>query len=211
MSHWLGIYASQHLLNGTTISSFSGCLDPRHCHRRRPFPLQMPENILHLPVQLHDFSWKLLVPENSLSLALAPVQKLQQNTYERPCNTSFSYLVASAIPGQNQHLGTFCSGGSIERIQVKQNISVTLRTFGPNFQQEASKQTLSVSYIPYLKGKGFWCIPLRFGDLVVSSKKRDRVDTFEILLLSASARFPRKNLVCKTPEVRNYLCRGLER
>lgn len=129
------------------------CMEPRHCHRRRPFPLQLPENIFHLPVQLHDFSWKLLVPENSLSLALAPVQKLQQNTYERPCNTSFSYLVASAIPGQNQHLGTFCSGGSIERIQVKQNISVTLRTFGPNFQQDASRQPLSVSYIPYLKAE----------------------------------------------------------
>lgn len=110
-------------------------------------------DILQLPVQLHDFSWKLLVPKDKLSLALVPSQKLQQHTQEKFCNTSFSYLVASAVPGQDLYFGSFCPGGSIEQIQVKQNISVTLRTFAPNFQQEVSRQGLTVSFIPYFKGK----------------------------------------------------------
>nr|XP_014707969.2 CUB domain-containing protein 1 isoform X1 [Equus asinus] len=124
------------------------CTDHRYCHKKS-YPLQVPSNILQLPVQLHNFSWKLLVPKDSLSLALVPVQKLQQHTYERACNTSFSYLVASAVPGQDLYFGSFCSGGSIEQIQVKQNISVTLRTFAPSYQQDISRQGLTVSFRPY--------------------------------------------------------------
>lgn len=127
-------------------------MDPRYCHRRSQ-SLQVPGDILQLPVQLHDFSWKLLVPKNRLSLALVPAQKLQQHTQEKVCNTSFGYLVASAVPGQDLYFGSFCPGGAIKQIQVKQNISVTLRTFAPNVQREAARQGLTVSFIPYFKGK----------------------------------------------------------
>uniref|UniRef100_A0A8D0NUH1 CUB domain containing protein 1 n=1 Tax=Sus scrofa TaxID=9823 RepID=A0A8D0NUH1_PIG len=133
------------------------CMDHRYCHRKS-YSLQVPWYILQLPVQLHDFSWKLLVPKDSLSLALVPAQKLQQHTHERACNTSFSYLLASAVPGQELYFGFFCSGGSIEQIQVKQNVSVTLRTFAPNFQQEASRQNLTVSFIPHFKEEGVFTV-----------------------------------------------------
>ncbi|XP_065789953.1 CUB domain-containing protein 1 [Muntiacus reevesi] len=133
------------------------CLDHRYCHRTR-HSLQLPQSILQLPLQLHDFTWKLLVPKDRLSLALVPAQKLQQHTHERVCNTSFSYLVASAVPGQDLYFGSFCSGGSIEQIQVKENISVTLRTFAPNFQQESSKQDLTVSFIPHFKEESVFTV-----------------------------------------------------
>ncbi|XP_012575982.1 PREDICTED: CUB domain-containing protein 1 isoform X2 [Condylura cristata] len=126
------------------------CQDHRYC-LGRSYSLQVPPNILQLPVDLHDFSWKLLVPKDSVSLALVPAQKLQQHTQERACNASFSYLVASTVPGKNLYFGSFCSGGSIEQIQVKQNISVTLRTFAPNFQQDMARQDLTVSFIPHFK------------------------------------------------------------
>ncbi|XP_045713074.1 CUB domain-containing protein 1 isoform X1 [Phyllostomus hastatus] len=131
------------------------CMDHRYC-LRKSYPLQVPRDILQLPVQLHDFSWKLLVPKDRVSLALVPAQKLQQHTQERICNTSFSYLVASAGagPGQDLYFGSFCPGGAIQQIQVKQNTSVTLRTFGPSFRQEVSRQGLTVSFIPYFKEEG---------------------------------------------------------
>ncbi|XP_068414499.1 CUB domain-containing protein 1 [Eschrichtius robustus] len=135
------------------------CLDHRYCHRKS-YSLQVPWYIFQLPVQLHDFSWKLLVPKDSISLALVPAQKLQQHTHERVCNTSFSYLVASAVPDQDLSFGSFCSGGSIEQIQVKQNVSVTLRTFAPSFQQEASRQSLAVSFIPHFKEEGVFTVTL---------------------------------------------------
>lgn len=144
---------------GTMSPSFPGCTDHRYCHRKS-YSLQVPGDILQLPVQLHDFSWKLLVPKDRLSLALVPAQKLQQHTQERICNTSFSYLVASAGPGQDLYFGSFCSGGSIEKIQVKQNLSVTLRTFAPGFQKDVSRQSLTVSFTPYFKGKSIGHSPL---------------------------------------------------
>lgn len=135
------------------------CMDHRSCHRKS-YLLQVPRDILQLPVQLHDFSWKLLVPKDKLSLALVPAEKLQQDTRERICNTSFSYLMASSSssPGQDLYFGYFCSGGSIEQIQVKQNMSVTLRTFSPSFQQEVSKQGLKVSFIPHFKEEGVFTV-----------------------------------------------------
>ncbi|VFV17213.1 cub domain-containing protein [Lynx pardinus] len=133
------------------------CMDHRYCPRR-PYSLQVPRDVLQLPVQLHDFSWKLLVPKDRLSLALVPAQKLQQHTPEKVCNTSYSYLVASTVPGQDLYFGSFCPGGSIQHIQVKQNVSVTLRTFAPSFQQEASRQGLTVSFIPYFKEEGVFTV-----------------------------------------------------
>ena len=147
-------------LPGATSFSLPGCMDHRYCPRR-PYSLQVPRDILQLPVQLHDFSWKLLVPKDRLSLALVPAQKLQQHTPEKVCNTSYSYLVASTVPGQDLYFGSFCPGGSIQQIQVKQNVSVTLRTFAPSFQQEASRQGLTVSFIPYFKGEDVsLCVPV---------------------------------------------------
>uniref|UniRef100_A0A8C0X9H1 CUB domain-containing protein 1 n=1 Tax=Castor canadensis TaxID=51338 RepID=A0A8C0X9H1_CASCN len=133
------------------------CVDYRYCHRKT-YPLQVPSDILQLPVQLHDFSWKLLVPKDRLSLVLVPAQKLQQHTHERACNTSFSYLVTSSAPSHDLYFGAFCPGGSVEQIQLKQNSSVTLRTFAPSFQQEASRQGLTVSFIPYFKEEGIFTV-----------------------------------------------------
>ncbi|XP_036287946.1 CUB domain-containing protein 1 isoform X1 [Pipistrellus kuhlii] len=135
------------------------CTNHPYCHRRS-YSLQVPSNILQLPVQLHDFSWKLLVPKDRLSLALVPAQKLQQHTQERFCNTSFSYLVTGVGtgPGQDLHFGSFCAGGAIEQIQVKQNVVVTLRTFAPSFQQELSGQALTVTLIPHFKEEGIFTV-----------------------------------------------------
>ncbi|ELV10188.1 CUB domain-containing protein 1 [Tupaia chinensis] len=133
------------------------CMDPRYC-LRRPQLLQVPSDLLRLPVQLHDFSWKLLVPEDRLSLALVPAQKLQQHTHEKACSTSFSYLLASASPGRDLYFGSFCPGGAIEQIQVKENVSVTLRTFSPSFQREAPGQGLAVSFVPHFREEGVFTV-----------------------------------------------------
>ncbi|XP_050996190.1 LOW QUALITY PROTEIN: CUB domain-containing protein 1 [Acomys russatus] len=128
-----------------------------YCYKRS-FHLQVPRDILQLPVQLHDFSWKLLAPKDRLSLMLVPSQKLQQHTREKACNSSFGYLVASTTPGQDLYFGSFCPGGSIEKIQVKQNSSVTLRMYAPSIQQEVSRQGLTASFIPYFKEEGIFTV-----------------------------------------------------
>ncbi|KAM4821674.1 CUB domain-containing protein 1 [Thomomys bottae] len=131
------------------------CLDYRYC-LKKSYSLRVPDYVLQLPVELHDFSWKLLVPKDQLSLVLVPAQKLQQHTQDRACNTSFSYLVGSALASHD--FGYFCPGGSIEQIRVKENSSVTLRTFTSNFLQDSSIQGLTVSFIPNLKEEGIFTV-----------------------------------------------------
>ncbi|XP_060060836.1 CUB domain-containing protein 1 isoform X2 [Erinaceus europaeus] len=133
------------------------CTESRFCYKRS-HSLLVPEEVLQLPLQLHDFSWKLLVPKDRMSLALVPAQKLQQHTQERPCNTSFSYLVSGSRPSQDLYLGAFCPGGSIEQIQVKHNACVTLRTYSPSFQQEVGTQGLTVSFLPYFKEESIFTV-----------------------------------------------------
>ncbi|XP_063117095.1 CUB domain-containing protein 1 [Cavia porcellus] len=131
------------------------CMDYHYC-QRKSFPLQVPSDILRLPVQLRDFSWRLQVPKDRLSLALTPARKLQQHTHERPCNASSSYLVASGGPGQDVYFGSFCVGGSIKQLLLRQNSSVTLRTFAPRLQTEVPG--LTVSFLPYFKEEGIFTV-----------------------------------------------------
>ncbi|KAM5291960.1 CUB domain-containing protein 1 [Ctenodactylus gundi] len=133
------------------------CLDPRYCHRKS-YLLQVPSDILQLPVQLRDFSWKLLAAKDRLSLALAPAAKLQQHTQERPCNSSFSYLVAGASPGQDLYVGAFCPGGAVDRMLLRQNASVTLRTYAPGFRWDAAHQGLTVAFVPYFKEEAIFTV-----------------------------------------------------
>ncbi|XP_048190581.1 CUB domain-containing protein 1 isoform X2 [Perognathus longimembris pacificus] len=148
------------------------CLDHRYCHKR-PYSLRVPGHILQLPVELHDFSWKLVVPKDQFSLVLVPAPKLQQHTQERPCNTSFSYLVGSGMAGHD--FGYFCPGGSIEQIRVKENSSVTLRTFTSGFLQDVANQSLTVSFIPNFKEEGIFTVtPDRASKVYLRTPNWDR-------------------------------------
>ncbi|XP_072507498.1 CUB domain-containing protein 1 [Notamacropus eugenii] len=133
------------------------CMDAGYCSRKSYY-LLVPSDIIQLPVQLHDYTWKLLVPKDKISLQLIPAQKLQQHTHDKNCETTFSYVLASAVQGQNLHFGSFCPGGSIEKIQVKTNISVVLRTFLPGFSRESFKQGMKVTFTHYLKDEGVFTV-----------------------------------------------------
>ncbi|XP_053455386.1 CUB domain-containing protein 1 isoform X1 [Nycticebus coucang] len=173
------------------------CTDHRYCHRKS-YQLLVPRDILQLPVELHDFSWKVLVPQDRLSLMLVPAQKLQQHTHERPCNTSFSYLVASASLSQDLYFGFFCPGGSIEQIQVKQNVSVTLRTFAPTFRQEAFRQGLTVSFIPHFKEEGIFTVtPDTKSKVYLKSPNWDR-GLPSLTSVSWNVSVPRDQVACLT-------------
>ncbi|XP_074051315.1 CUB domain-containing protein 1 [Macrotis lagotis] len=133
------------------------CLDSGYCSKK-PYQLLVSSDIIQLPVQLRDYTWKLLVPKDKISLQLTPTHKLQQHTHEKNCRTTFSYMLATAVLGHNLHFGSFCPGGSIEKIQVKTNISVVLRTFLPGFAKESVKQGMTVTYIHSLKDEGIFTV-----------------------------------------------------
>ncbi|XP_033920132.1 CUB domain-containing protein 1 [Melopsittacus undulatus] len=126
------------------------CVDLRWC-QRKIYSLSVPSAITQLPIRLHKFIWKLLAPDlNSIEIT-SPSLKLQQHVPEQRCNTSYSYSIVSATPETELNVGVFCPGGSIEKIQMRNNITVSLKTFGKGFLNESNHQDLKMSFVPHIK------------------------------------------------------------
>ncbi|XP_009873985.1 PREDICTED: CUB domain-containing protein 1 [Apaloderma vittatum] len=126
------------------------CVDLRWC-QRKIYSLVVPKAITQLPIRLHKFIWKILAPDLINVEITSPSLKLQQHVPEQRCNTSYSYGIVSATPETELNVGVFCPGGSIEKIQMRNNITVSLKTFGKGFLNESDHQDLKMSFVPHIK------------------------------------------------------------
>ncbi|KFP00407.1 CUB domain-containing protein 1, partial [Calypte anna] len=126
------------------------CVDLRWC-QRKIYSLLVPKAITQLPIQLHRFIWKLLASDLINIEITSPSLKLQQHVPEQRCNTSYSYSIVSATPKMEFNVGVFCPGGSIEKIQMRDNVTISLKTFGKGFLNESMHQDLKMSFVPHIK------------------------------------------------------------
>ncbi|NXN70156.1 CDCP1 protein, partial [Himantopus himantopus] len=127
------------------------CVDLRWC-QRKIYSLLVPKAITQLPIQLHKFIWKLLAPDLINIEITSPSLKLQQHVPEQRCNTSYSYsIVSTTTPETELNVGVFCPGGSIEKIQMRNNVTISLKTFGKGFLNESNRQDLKMSFVPHIK------------------------------------------------------------
>ncbi|NWR14169.1 CDCP1 protein, partial [Emberiza fucata] len=127
-----------------------GCMDIRWC-QKKVYSLSVPKAITRLPIRLHKFNWKLLATDMINVEIMSPSLKLQQPVPEQRCNTSYSYSIVSATPETELNLGVFCPGGSIEKIQMRNNITISLKPFGKGFINESIPQDLKMSFVPHIK------------------------------------------------------------
>uniref|UniRef100_A0A8C4VR12 CUB domain containing protein 1 n=1 Tax=Gopherus evgoodei TaxID=1825980 RepID=A0A8C4VR12_9SAUR len=111
-----------------TAEKTIACWDLRYC-QKKIYDLTVPRAISQLPVRLDKFTWKLLAPEEINVEISSPSLKLQQHIQEQRCNKSYSYGIVSTTQGKELNLGIFCPGGSIEKIQMRDNITISLKTF----------------------------------------------------------------------------------
>ncbi|NXS51712.1 CDCP1 protein, partial [Brachypteracias leptosomus] len=133
-----------------TAEKAISCVDFRWC-QRKVYALVVPKAITQLPIRLHKFIWKLLAPDLLNIEIMAPSLKLQQHIPEQRCNTSYSYSIVSATPAAELNVGVFCPGGAIEKIQMRNNITISLRTFGKGFLNDSGQQDLKMSFVPHIK------------------------------------------------------------
>lgn len=127
-------------------------MDIRWC-QRKIYSLSVPKAITRLPIRLYKFIWNLLATDLINVEIMSPSLKLQQHVPEQRCNTSYSYSIVSATPETELNVGVFCPGGSIEKIQMRNNITISLKTFGRGFINESVPQDLKMSFVPHSKGK----------------------------------------------------------
>ncbi|NXG70748.1 CDCP1 protein, partial [Baryphthengus martii] len=126
------------------------CVDLRWC-QRKVYSLSVPKAVTQLPIRLQKFIWKLLAPDLLNIEITSPSLKLQQHVPEQRCNTSYSYSVVSATPAAELNVGVFCPGGAIEKIQMRNNVTISLKTFGKGFLNESHHQDLKMSFVPHIK------------------------------------------------------------
>lgn len=142
----------------------AGCVDLRWCERKI-YSLLVPKVITQLPIRLHKFIWKLSAPDLINVEITSPSLKLQQHLPEQRCNTSYSYSIVSATPETELNVGVFCPGGSIEKIQMRNNITISLKTYGKGFLNDSDHQDLKMSFVPHIKGKVVVCTTLLYSAL----------------------------------------------
>lgn len=140
---------------------FAGCMDIRWC-QRKIYSLSVPKAITRLPVRLNKFIWKLLATDLMNVEITSPSLKLQQHIPKLQwCNTGYSYSIVSATPETELDVGLFCPGGSIEKIQMRNNITITLKTGDKGLINESIPQDLKMSFVPHIKGKVLYYFVVR--------------------------------------------------
>ncbi|KAK6323581.1 CUB domain-containing protein 1-like [Coregonus clupeaformis] len=84
--------------------------------------LTVPKMPTCLPTLLQSFTWHLIIPVYGTVDLLSPTGNLRQSLPGQECNGSVSLHVAE---GDGSSIGYFCSEGSIRKVQVHSNVSVT--------------------------------------------------------------------------------------
>lgn len=124
----------------------AACWDIRLC-QKKPHFLVVPRSLTGLPIQVESFAWKITALEN-VNVELMSQKKLKQFLPNQKCNGSYSYAINGTTPGKVLNIGTFCPGGATEEIHIKNNVTITLRTFGEQFTSDSKFQDLKMSFMP---------------------------------------------------------------
>ncbi|XP_039592620.1 CUB domain-containing protein 1-like isoform X1 [Polypterus senegalus] len=126
---------------GMEINKVIGCDDFQNCNVIN-MPLTIPTVLANLPFSLESFTWQVLAPDNG-AIELVPSKgKLQQLLPGQKCSGTFYYKLVKA---DQSVMGTFCSQGSIEKVQIHSNISVVLLPVEKGNASEAMDPTFNVS------------------------------------------------------------------
>ncbi|XP_015271877.1 PREDICTED: CUB domain-containing protein 1 [Gekko japonicus] len=128
------------------------CWKSRTC-QNRVFPVAVPKALLGLPVPLDMFFWKITAPEDTNIELRAPALKLQQHipNQQHKCTGSYSYAINGTTPGKILTFGIYCPGGAIEKIQIRNNVTISLKTFGTGFDEAVRNQDLKLVFVPAIK------------------------------------------------------------
>ncbi|XP_070583454.1 CUB domain-containing protein 1 isoform X2 [Erythrolamprus reginae] len=130
------------------------CWNARTCENLF-FRLAVPSVLLQLPILIETFTWKIQALEPVNIEIISSILKLKQHipNLDQRCNGSYSYIINGSNPGRSWSLGYFCPVGDIEKIQIKDNVTITLKTFGKRWFNEsnAQKGDLKLFFKPVLQ------------------------------------------------------------
>ncbi|KAG8442810.1 hypothetical protein GDO86_011572 [Hymenochirus boettgeri] len=133
----------------TTAEKTMACWDLKTCNISNE-PLSIPPILISLPVPLEKITWHLQTPSNISTEIVSTYMKLQQLTFNNSCDSAgsdFLYNIVSTDGKANFKIGTFCPVGPIEKVQLRDNVTITLDTQANTNVSSLLKHDLRVSFV----------------------------------------------------------------
>lgn len=123
-----------------SIIHSSECAQLRDCPKSGT-RLSLPSLPSCLPAPLSSVTWSFRPPPHGTVELSCPLGSLQQALPQQPCNSSIIFHMAE---DDGTAVGSFCSQGSIQKILIHTNVSVTVSGSGVEALRTSSKPVLDV-------------------------------------------------------------------
>ncbi|XP_075068606.1 CUB domain-containing protein 1 [Mixophyes fleayi] len=144
------------------------CWDLRTCNISN-VPLTIPKSLVEFPLRLETYTWNLIAPEYISTEIVSKSIYLQQNVQDKPCNvtaTGFTYDIHSCTGKGQFKIGTFCPNGSIEKIQLRDNVTIVLTTPWDGNPNKLLEHDLHVSFVSIIKEECIFTVSPKTGDTI---------------------------------------------
>ncbi|CAH2283197.1 Hypothetical predicted protein [Pelobates cultripes] len=134
-----------------TAEQITQCSDFKTCPINNT-SLGIPQSLRYLPIPLETITWKILPPPNSSAEIGSRRIKLQQPLLGTTCNATsdFYYHITSFTNGNQFTIGSFCPNGSVEKMQMKGNVTIILNTYKKT-NLSLMNHDLYLSFVPSVK------------------------------------------------------------
>ncbi|XP_044150896.1 CUB domain-containing protein 1 [Bufo gargarizans] len=135
----------------------------------RNMSLTIPQSFIGFPVQLESYTWKLIAPEYISTEIVSKSTYLQQHVSDKPCNATtvgFTYDILSSTNKSEFKLGTFCPNGSIEKIQMRDNVTIILNIPRNGDLNKLPTHDLQVSFVSFIKEECIFTVSPKTEDTI---------------------------------------------
>ncbi|XP_077125225.1 CUB domain-containing protein 1-like isoform X2 [Ranitomeya variabilis] len=131
--------------------------------------LNIAPSLIDFPVRLESYTWKLIAPEYISTEIVSKSMYLQQNAVDKKCNMTaagFTYDILSSTNKQEFKIGTFCPNGSIEKIQLRDNVTITLNMPSNGESKKLTTHDLYVSFVSFIKEECIFTVSPKTEDTI---------------------------------------------
>lgn len=183
-------------LNSLTVTAENkiDCWNLTTCNIRN-MPLTIPQSFIDFPVQLESYTWKLIAPEYISTEIVSKSVYLQQSVSDKPCNATaagFAYDIFSATNKDQFKLGTFCPNGSIEKIQMRDNVTIILNVPRNGNPKKLLTHDLNVSFVSFIKEECIFTVSPKTEDAIYLQTPNWDYGLPDYVSLSWSINLPKK-------------------
>ncbi|OCT75976.1 CUB domain-containing protein 1 isoform X2 [Xenopus laevis] len=132
------------VLMATAVKTIA-CWNLKACNINNE-PLSTPPSLLFLPIQL-EIIWNLLAPKHISTEIASSSMKLHQLVSNNATDEDFFYSIVSSDNKSNFQIGTFRPVGPIKKVQLRDNVTITLILQSNRNLSHLPKMDLHISFV----------------------------------------------------------------